>query len=160
MAYKNADIIEVKSLVKNSQLVFIDTDNITHIWEEYGDVLELTWRDLKKMATSHKRFFKDCWVRIPDDAAKQLKLKNYLLDSKIDLERIDTLFTMKPEKFEEFLIGSSDGVQDRVVDAAIEKLRKDELDSLKILRIIKNITGKDIEETARIIEGNDKAKIE
>lgn len=156
--YKNNDTVTVVSLVKNGSLTFIDADSVVHIWEEFGEEIDLTFKDVKKMATRNKRFFSDCWVKIPDDVSKQLKIKNYLLDSKIDISRVDALFKLDPDKFSELLIGSSDGVQMLVVDAAVEKLRNEELDSMRILRIIKKVTGKDVETLAQIINDRESAR--
>lgn len=146
MSYiKNTEEVVVTSLVKHGKLVFKDSEGIVHTWDYFGEELELPFKDVKYMAQRHKGFFKNYLVKVPDEVAKQLKLRDYLLDDKIDVDRLDNVFNMKPEKFRELLIGSSDGMQQLVVDTAVDKMKKDELDSLKILRIIKEVTGKDVE---------------
>lgn len=153
--YKMDDIVTVTSLVKNGTLVFIDVDGTVHEWEEFGDEIDLMFKDIRKMATRHKRFFKDCYVKVPDAAIEQLKIKDYLLDSSINVDELDALFELKPAQFKEKLIGSSDGIQRLVVDTAIEKLKNNELDSLKIMRIIHQITGQNVEELAKFIEDSE-----
>ena len=155
--YELMDIIPVISLVKNGGLTFVDFEGTPQRWEYYGDELDLTYKDLRLMKTRNKRFFEDCWVKIPDDAAKQLRIKDYLAGSKIRPETIDRAFNMKPEDFLDALMGSTDGVQKLVVDTAVEKLRNEELDSMRIMRIIKQITGQDIEELAKFMDFGDGA---
>jgi hypothetical protein len=155
--YELTDIIPVISLVKNGGLTFIDYEKTEQRWEKYGDEIDLTYKDLRLMKSKYKRFFRDCWVKIPDDAADQLRLEDYLTNSKIRPETIDNAFLMKPDDFYDALIGSTDGIQKLVVDAAVEKLRNKELDSLRIMRIIKQVTKQDVEELARFIDFNEEA---
>ena len=95
--YQLMDIISVISLVKNGGLSFIDFEGTLQRWEGYGDEVDLTYKDLRLMKTKNKRFFEDCWVKIPDDAAKQLRIKDYLAGSKIRPENIDNAFLLKPD---------------------------------------------------------------
>jgi len=155
--YELTDIIPVISLVKNGGLTFIDYEKTEQRWEKYGDEIDLTYKDLRLMKSKYKRFFRDCWVKIPDDAADQLRLEDYLTNSKIRPETIDNAFLLKPDDFYDALIGSTDGVQKLVVDAAVEKLRSKELDSMRIMRIIKQVTKQDIEELARFMDFNEEA---
>jgi len=155
--YALSDIVTVISLIKNGKLSFKDTEGIVQRWAYYGAEVDLTFKDIRLMNAQHHRFFKDCWIKIPDDVAKQLKIKNYLENSKIKPDNIDNAFLLKPDDFYDALLGSTDGVQQLVVDTAIEKLRNEELDSMRILRIIKKITGKDIEELAKFMDFSDGA---
>jgi hypothetical protein len=155
--YELMDIISVVSLVKNGGLTFIDFEGTQQRWEAYGDEVDLTYKDIRLMKTRNKRFFEDCWVKIPDDVATQLRIKDYLAGSKIRPENIDNAFLLKPDDFYDALLGSTDGVQKLVVDTAVEKLRNEDLYDMRIMRIIKKITNQDIEELAKFMDFGDAA---
>lgn len=139
---KDSDYGTVQSLVEGD-LIALDSNGYEIIWNGYGDEQELTLKDVKHIKRKSKRFFDECWIRIPEEWEKVLRIEGYL-DSDIDLDRIDNFFNMEPEKFNTMFTKASNGVRRIVIDKAVEKIYKSELDSRRIINIIQKESKVDL----------------
>lgn len=74
-------------------------------FSEIGDTDTMTITQLRTMASQHKRFFKDGWIKIEDEEVSDfLKLEKFTKNI-LNKEHFKELFNEKPEKIEEILLG-------------------------------------------------------
>lgn len=156
---KDSDVFMVRSLVEG-ELVALDPHGDVIIWSEYGDEQELSLKELKHIKRKSKKFFDKCWLRVPEECEKPLRIQGYL-DSEIDLDRIDNFFNMDVEKFQKLFSQASDGIRRIVVDKAVGKIRDGKLDSRRIINVIQHETKLDLLflcEELRLKEEKEKAE--
>ncbi|MDY8023387.1 hypothetical protein [Paenibacillus polymyxa] len=75
------------------------------LFSEIGDTDTMTIAQLRTMASQHKRFFEDGWIKIDDEEVSEfLKLEKFTKNI-LNKEHFKELFNEKPEKIEEILLG-------------------------------------------------------
>lgn len=128
------EVIYVKSIA-HGKLNFINSQGLLTQWGQYGDVMDLTYRDLMHMASSSRRFFEEPWVIMDEDVLRDLRMEKYYQHI-IDYDNIDSIFTYSPEKLKDTLDKMTDGTKRLIADRASHALNTGTLDSMAVIRVL------------------------
>lgn len=126
--------IEVKCIVQGG-LIYVTSQGFEIIWDEYGDVNYIPYKELIYMANKYKRFFTEPWVIMDEDVLKDLRVIRYYKKI-IDYENIDSIFTKTPAQLKKTLQDVSEGTLRLIADRATAKIKDGSLDSLKKIEIL------------------------
>ncbi len=128
------EMIDVKCIVQGG-LNFVTSTGLSVVWDAYGDVYPLEYKELLYMVNKYKRFFEEPWVIVEKDVLEDLKATHYYKDI-IDYENIDLIFTKSPSEVKNILSKAPEGTKRLIADRASDALRKGTLDSVKVIEVL------------------------
>jgi DNA primase large subunit len=128
------EMIDVKCIVQGG-LNFVTSTGLSVVWDAYGDIYPLEYKELIYMINKYKRFFEEPWVIVDQDVLEDLKATHYYKDI-IDYENIDSIFSKTPEEVKEVLSKVPEGTKRLIADRASQALRKGQLDSVKVIDVL------------------------
>lgn len=139
------DLVCVTSL-KNNPLIYVSKTQPGYevTWENYGVEQWMEFRELVAMRGSQSSFFKKNWIICDIEILKELKVDSHYKEM-IDLDDIDSLFDKSASEFETIVKASSDGVRQLIFDRAAGKYVENSLDSLAIVKVLKEKFNFDLE---------------
>lgn len=106
------------------------------VWENYGIVEDVEYQDLQGMKASGSRFLKEPWI-IPEDeeVIDALKLRE-IYDEIVDLEDLEGFFKQSFAQIQESIGKIPDGMKELLKSKAVEMIKKEELNDLRIVKLI------------------------
>ena len=133
------EMIDVTCIVHGG-LNFVTSNGLEIVWDSYGDVYPLEYKELIYMLNKYKRFFEEPWVIMEQDVLEDLHATHYYKNI-IDFENIDNVFTKTPEQIKELLDKSPQGIKRLIADKATSAIKEGTLDSMKIIEILQKELG-------------------
>ena len=118
-------------------------------WSDFGELQYLDVRELLLMRNSQKRFFDDNWISLKDtddgeytadDIYKFLRVDDKYGDY-YDADNIESFFDLTEEEMNDKVAKMSRGMKDLVAVMALDKIERDEIDSVKKRRAIVKALG-------------------
>lgn len=117
-------------------------------WSEFGDVNPMTVSELLDMRNGDRRFFEEHWVSLVGGRAKPimeyLQIEKYYKDINT-VEDIDIIFTYSPDEIVAVVSNFDSHNKELVALRAVDLIKEDKLDSLKVIAAIKEATGYGLE---------------
>lgn len=106
---------------------------IIAIFEEFGDVQDITYGDLKSIKASDKAFFENNWLLFDDpEIIEALVVTNYY-EKSLSLHGFDDLFSKSPEEIKGIISKLSKAQKRSVAYKARNLIIDNKLDSLKVI---------------------------
>jgi hypothetical protein len=133
--------------VTNGQLVYHSKrTGAEWVWSKYGDIEYIEFQELLTMRSSQRRFLDEPFIIIlDDDAVEHLGLrKMYESFSKISVDKIDEVFKLRQEDFEDVIEKAPRGIKHLIISRAREKYADRSLDSVMKIRFINEKFNLDI----------------
>ena len=131
------EMIDVKCIVQGG-LNFITSTGLEVVWDKYGDIYPLEYKELLYMMNKYKRFFEEPWVIMEQDVIEDLHATHFYKNL-IDYNEIDSIFTKTPEQVKDILSKVPEGTKRLIADRASSALRNGKLDSLKVVEVLQKI---------------------
>ncbi|MCK9320318.1 hypothetical protein [Methanoculleus sp.] len=128
------EMIDVKCIVQGG-LNFITSTGLEVVWDKYGDIYPLEYKELLYMMNKYKRFFEEPWVIMEQDVIEDLHATHFYKNL-IDYNEIDSIFTKTPEQVKDILSKVPEGTKRLIADRASSALRNGKLDSLKVVEVL------------------------
>ena len=128
------EMIDVKCIVHGG-LNFITSTGLEVVWDSYGDIYPLEFKELLYMMNKYKRFFQEPWVIMEQDVIEDLKAAHFYKNI-IDYDEIDSIFTKTPAQVKDVLSKIPEGTKRLIADRASDAMRKGTLDSLKVIELL------------------------
>ena len=130
------EMIDVKCIVQGG-LNYITSQGLEVVWDEYGDVYPLEYKELLYIMNKYKRFFTEPWIIMEQDVLEDLHATHFYKNI-IDYENIDSIFTKTPKQVKDILSKAPEGTKRLIADRATDALRKGTLDSLKVVEVLQD----------------------
>ena len=142
----NDTMVPCVSMVKLGKLYYKSNTTIGYdvMWENFGDVHEIEFRELTIMKSSQLMFFKENWISIPDsfplkeEVLNRLHVKQYY-KSEIDPYNMALLFDMSVSAMTEKIKEMPHSLVDSFMRYAKESVDNGTLDSISKIRAIENV---------------------
>lgn len=128
------EMIDVKCIVHGG-LNYITIQGFEVVWDSYGDIYPLEYKELIHMMNKYKRFFTEPWIIVEQDVLEDLHATHFYKNL-IDYDDIDSVFTKTPEQVRDILSKAPDGTKRLIADRATDALRKGTLDSVKVIDVL------------------------
>lgn len=148
-------LINVKSNVFG-KLIFVSKRTGERIvWEQCGDVQQVTMNTLRLIKTEAVAFFRDQWILVvgfadensgkfnPPDVYEQLFVTQYYKEV-IDPSDYEAICSMKPNEIAEKIPQMSDGAKANLVIALNTYIEKGVLDSIRAIKAFEEALGCDL----------------
>lgn len=139
------ELIRVVSL-KTNPLIYVSKSQLGYQieWDEYGSEQWIEYKELINMKNSQRAFFSKNWIICDPEILESLKVDSYYKDM-IDLEDIDGLFKKTVGDLEQIISISNKGIRELIFDKALQLYKNGELDSVKIITMLKEKFDYDLE---------------
>lgn len=146
--FEDDDIVEVMNGAP-SALIYKDTtdkNGFEYKFEKYGDIEEMSFKEVKMMARRHKKFLKNNWIIILDeDVVKELKLEDIQKDF-LTVEDFDEILTKDSKHRIDSVLKAGESTQNAFLRRAIILYKQKKLESVYVLRKIEEHFKVDFEE--------------
>jgi hypothetical protein len=115
--------------------------NDTFIFEEFGDVQDMTYGDLKAIRSSDRAFFENNWLLFDDpEILDALDVTKYYSKA-LSISGFDDLFEKEPNEIKRIIAGLSKAQRRSVAYKARNMIILNELDSLKVIDVLEESLG-------------------
>lgn len=146
--FEDDDIVEVMNGAP-SALIYKDTtdrNGFEYKFEKYGDIEEMSFKEVKMMARRHKKFLKNNWIIILDeDVVKELKLEDIQKDF-LTVEDFNEILTKDSKHRIDSVLKAGESTQNAFLRRAIILYKQNKLESVYVLRKIEEHFKVDFEE--------------
>lgn len=134
--------IECRS-VTGGELILIGTKTkYQYTWSDYGDTAYVEYQDLQSLQSRKSGFLtKPRFVIEDKELVEQWGAMLKPIYSKIDDENIEAMFKLAPEKFRAKLAKIPAGIKDSVKTKAAQMIASEELNDIRIIKIIDEVLG-------------------
>lgn len=140
--FAKTDDVLVKSLINGRLGYENDRTGYAEMWNEFGEELYMPYSELLHIKGKHRRFFEDNWIIREWEVLDSLGVTKYYSNI-IDVDSLEDVFKDK-DNFKETFKSLPKGLRQTVIDKASEMKISGELDSMKIIKDIKDISGFDL----------------
>lgn len=138
------ELIPVMNITSGKLVYVSNKTGIKYIWSQYGDIEYLEYQELQTMRVAHKSFLNEPFVIIlNDDVVNNLGLTK-MYENLIDLDDIESIFSLDNKKFIEVIENSPRGIVHTIVTKAKELYKKNKLESITKINYINEKFGTDI----------------
>lgn len=138
------ELIPVMNITSGKLVYVSNKTGIKYIWSQYGDIEYLEYQELQTMRVAHKSFLNEPFVIIlNDDVVNNLGLTK-MYENLIDLDDIESIFSLDNKKFIEVIEKSPRGIVHTIVTKAKELYKKNKLESITKINYINERFGTDI----------------
>ena len=135
--------IPVTSLFCGKLTYISKKDGSTYEWNEFGEVVDIEFRELKIMLSNQKRFFIDNWITMEKEIIEALKAERYY-PKHIEFEDLANIAEKSDKEIEEILTGISNSMKYVIGHMIIQKVKTGEIDSRKKIVLLEKILGYDL----------------
>ena len=135
--------IPVTSLFCGKLTYISKKDGSTYEWNEFGETVDIEFRELKIMLSNQKRFFIDNWITMDREVIEALKAERYY-PKHIEFEDLANIAEKSDKEIEEILTGISNSMKYVIGHMIIQKVKTGEIDSRKKIVLLEKILGYDL----------------
>ena len=134
--------IECRS-VTGGELILIGTKTkFQYTWADYGDTAYVEYQDLQALQSRKSGFLtKPRFIIEDEELVEQWGAMLKPIYSKIDDKSIESMFSLAPDKFRAKLSKIPNGIKDSVKTKAAQMIAAEELNDIRIMRIIDEVLG-------------------
>ena len=118
-------------------------DGSTYEWNEFGEVVDIEFRELKTMLSNQKRFFIDNWITMDKEVIEALKIERYY-PKHIEFDDLNNIAEKSEKEIEEILTGISNAMKYVIGCMVVQKVKTGEIDSRKKIVLLEKILGYDL----------------
>ena len=140
------ELVEVQSCTYGT-LYYRAPDGNEVRWKTFGDVAWMTVGDLMIMRNSQRDFFEEQLICLCGDNAMEvleyLQVDKYYKDIK-DTTSFDIIFEADPAEVPAMIEKLSDGAKETLARRAYAKVQNNELDSVKMVKVLEEALGYDL----------------
>lgn len=112
-----------------------------YIWEGFGDEQDMELAELKNAKSASRSFFENNWFMFDGpEVIAYLGVERYYKHA-LPLDKFDDLFEMKPDALKEKVAQLSSGQRASVAYRARQKIKDEEIDSLKVITALEECLG-------------------
>ena len=129
----------------NGKLIYVSNKQLGYqvIWEQPNDVEYIELGELVSMRNSQRTFFEKAWIGIDDpEIIRFLKVEKYYKNI-VELDEVGTFFDLPDDEIARRLETMSDGFRENLRNKAADMIKKDEIDSIKKVKFLKQIFNLD-----------------
>lgn len=113
-------------------------------WSEFGDTIEMEYKELKAMMRSQIRFYSEPWISMPEDVIKALKAERFYTNVALTVEEFNELFTKTPSEITAKIIPLSASFKNAIRTKAKKMIENREIDSIVVKEAIEAGLGRSI----------------
>ena len=115
----------------------------TYEWNEFGETVDIEFKELKTMLSNQKRFFIDNWITMEKEVIEALKAERYY-PKHIEFEDLANIAEKSDKEIEEILTGISNSMKYVIGHMVVQKVKNGEIDSRKKIVLLEKILGYDL----------------
>ena len=144
MKLTNETIIEVKSLVP--RVYYSDPKTLdSFVWEEVGDMQEMTYFQLKMMHMNHKRYFSQRWL-IPcnDEAIQKLGMSEYYYKHDLTIDEMKVLYDENTKTVIDLLDTITPPISDKLIARIKRDVRSGKIGNVRVIAVLEKKLGIDL----------------
>ena len=105
-------------------------------WNEFGDTVDIEFKELKAMMRSQIRFYSEPWISIPKDVIVALRAERFYKDTALTVEEFNALFTKAPNEITATIAPLSASFKKAIRTKAKRMIEDREIDSIAIKEAI------------------------
>lgn len=130
------ELIPVRSLTNNTLVYVSKQTRQEWVWQNYGDVLYISYGELLNMKSHSPAFIYDCMLALEDEEVMEVFNLTSLYENLLSEQELDNLFSMSAQELIEFIPKLPKGVKNSVVTRAREKYVNGEIDSTSVIKAL------------------------
>lgn len=144
--------IKVMSLYKGGMTLFVTPNGKSYRFSEFGEIVPILYSDLTGILSTHPTFARKGYFFILDpEVVKQSALEKYYTRI-LDKDNIENFLEKDNEEIKEIFGLITPYMQNLILEIISERVASGEYVNRDKLHVIKEITGKDIEQTAKALK--------
>lgn len=144
--------IKVMSLYKGGMTLFVSPNGKSYRFSEFGEIVPILYSDLTGILSTHPTFARKGYFFILDtEVVKQSALEKYYTRI-LDKDSIENILEKDDSEIKEIFNLVTPYMQNLILEIISEKMVNGEYVNRDKLHLIKEITGKDIEQTAKALK--------
>ena len=118
---------------------------LNYEWENYGDITEVEYQDLRALQSAHSGFLiKPLFVIEDEELVNQWSNSLKTVYDRVASLDVDSLFKMTPSQFKKHLESFPASYRQTIVEVANKMILTGELDSLAKIKAIDEVCGTDL----------------
>ena len=111
------------------------------VWETFGDEQDIELQELKNAKSASRLFFENNWFMIDDpEVIEYLGVERYYRNA-LSIDDFGDIFEMKPDVIKEKVANLSAGQKNSLAYRARQKIKSEEIDSLKVIDALEKSLG-------------------
>lgn len=111
------------------------------VWESFGDEQDIELQELKNAKSASRLFFENNWFMIEDpEVIEYLGVERYYRNA-LSIDDFDEIFEMKPDVIKDKVGKLSPGQKNSLAYRARQKIKSEEIDSLKVIDALEKSLG-------------------
>ena len=143
--YDAEETIPCRSVTYGKLICVGPKSKLNYEWENYGDITEVEYQDLRALQSTHSGFLtKPLFVIEDDELVKQWSNSLKVVYDRVASLDIDSLFKMAPSQFKKKLESFPASYRQTIVEVANKMILTGELDSLAKIKAIDEVCGTDL----------------
>ena len=111
------------------------------IWEQFGDVQDMEFGDLKNCRSASRGYFEKNWFLFDDPSVVEELGVGRLYKDALTLQEFDTIFELTPDEIRERVEKLSDGQRTSLAYRARQLINEGEIDSRKVVAALEESLG-------------------
>lgn len=145
--YAPDERIACRSVTAGELILIGNKSKLQYIWSDYGDVTYVEYQDLLALHSLRSSFLTKPLFIIEDEelVAEWNALLGKLYDTIRDQD-LDKLFGLKPDRFKVALAKLPKGMKESIKTKAVNMIKAEELNDIRIVRAIDEVLGTEIKE--------------
>lgn len=134
--------IECRSVTGGELILIGAKTKLQYTWADYGDTAYVEYQDLQALQSRKSGFLvKPRFIIEDEDIVEQWGAMLKPIYSKINDENIESMFNLSPDKFRVKLSKIPSGIKDSVKTKAAQMIAAEELNDIRIIKIIDEVLG-------------------
>lgn len=143
--YDAEEAIPCRSVTYGKLICVGPKSKLNYEWENYGDITEVEYQDLRALQSTHSGFLtKPLFVIEDEELVKQWSSSLKIVYDRVASLDVDSLFKMTPSQFKKKLESFPASYRQTVVEMANKMILTGELDSLAKIKAIDEVCGTDL----------------
>lgn len=128
------------------------SDRTHKLWKftEFGQMDTMEYRELVTIRNRYPRYFTEGWLIVLDSVVQdEFKLTD-VYQNIITPDNIEDIFTKSIEELSSFIDNLPEGMKNTFVNKAMDKFKKGELDSIKVIKLIEEKFGFSLDDNSPV----------
>ena len=143
--YDAEETIPCRSVTYGKLICVGPKSKLNYEWENYGDITEVEYQDLRALQSTHSGFLtKPLFVIEDEELVKQWSNSLKVVYDRVASLDVDSLFKMTPSQFKKKLESFPASYRQTIVQVANKMILTGELDSLAKIKAIDEVCGTDL----------------
>lgn len=130
------ELIPVRSLTNNTLVYVSKQTKQEWVWQNYGDVLYISYGELLNMKSHSPAFIYDCLLALDDEEVMDVFNLTSLYENLLSDKELDALFSKSAQELIEFIPKLPKGVKSSVITRARELYVNGNIDNFSVVKAL------------------------